>query len=112
MKLGLISNLAAPYKEPFYRHNLAAYFDATLFSCDVGVRKPEPEIYLRMAKALSISPASAVMVGDSRRSDYEGAKAVGMEAVLLRRIGDGRGGRLSASQLDCIRLIRARSASE
>lgn len=90
LKLGLISNLAAPYKKPFYRHGLAGSFDAILFSCDVGQRKPEPEVYLRIAKELGIHPEGAVMVGDSLRSDYYGAMAVGMAAVLLRRTDKGR----------------------
>lgn len=93
LRLGLISNLAAPYKEPFFKHGLAAYFDVTLFSCDAGLRKPEPEVFLRTARGLGVSPENAVMVGDSRRSDYDGAKAVGMEAVLLRRSGEIRGER-------------------
>jgi HAD superfamily hydrolase (TIGR01509 family) len=93
LRLGLISNLASPYKEPFYQHGLAAYFDVTLFSCDAGLCKPEPEAFLRTARELGVSPANAVMVGDSRRSDYDGARAVGMEAVLLRRSGEARGDR-------------------
>lgn len=100
LKLGLISNLAAPYKKPFYRHGLAAYFDSVVFSCDAGLRKPEPEVYLRMAKVLGISPESGLMVGDSLRSDYDGAMAVGMAAVLLRRSGDGQAAR-------SIRTLRA-----
>jgi FMN phosphatase YigB (HAD superfamily) len=94
LKLGLISNLAAPYKEPFYRHGLANYFQATVFSCDAGLRKPEAEVYLRIARELGVGLASAVMVGDSRRSDYDGASAAGMEAVLLRRSGESRGARV------------------
>jgi FMN phosphatase YigB (HAD superfamily) len=46
-----------------------------------------------MAKELGVSPEGAVMVGDSRRSDYDGAMAVGMSAVLLRRSGEGRADR-------------------
>jgi FMN phosphatase YigB (HAD superfamily) len=106
LKPGLISDLAAPYKEPFYRHGLATYFDATLSSCDVGLRKPEPEVYLRMARELGICPASAVMVGDSRRSDDDGARAVGMEAILLRRSGEGRGNRVIKSLRDLPGEIR------
>jgi histidinol phosphatase-like enzyme len=67
------------------------------FSCDAGLREPEAKVYLRMARELGISPASAVMVGDSRRSDYDGARAVGMEAVLLRRSGESRGDRVIKS---------------
>jgi FMN phosphatase YigB (HAD superfamily) len=106
LKLGLISNLAAPYKEPFFRHGLADYFDVTLFSCDAGLRKPEPEIFLRMARPLGVSPASTVMVGDSRRSDYDGARAVGMNAVLLRRGGEIQGERSIKSLRDMIGAIR------
>lgn len=97
LKLGLISNLASPYKEPFYRHGLDAHFDAALFSCGAGLRKPEPEIYLRMAGELGVSPGGAVMVGDSPRSDRDGAMAAGMAAILLRRGGEGRAGRSIAT---------------
>jgi HAD superfamily hydrolase (TIGR01509 family) len=93
LKLGLISNLATPYKEPFFRLSLAGLFDAALFSCDLGLRKPEPGIYLRMMEALGVRPAEALMVGDSPRSDDEGPRAVGMEALLLRRGGSGRDAR-------------------
>lgn len=87
LRLGLISNAATPYKEPFQRLGLAGRFDAVLFSCDVGLRKPEPEIYRRMADALGVETERVVMVGDGRRSDVDGPKAVGMGAWLLRRGG-------------------------
>jgi putative hydrolase of the HAD superfamily len=77
-----------------------------VFSCDAGLRKPEAEVYLRMARELGISPASAVMVGDSRRSDYDGARTVGMEAVLLRRSGESRGARVIQNLRDLPGEIR------
>jgi len=89
VRLGLISNAATPYKEPFERLGLAGRFDAVLFSCDAGLRKPEPEIYRRMADALGVEPARVVMVGDGPRSDVEGPRGVGMGARLLRRGGGG-----------------------
>jgi phosphoglycolate phosphatase-like HAD superfamily hydrolase len=85
LKLGLISNLAAPYKKPFYRHGLAACFDGILFSCEIGLRKPEPAVYLRIAKELGINPEGAVMVGDSLRCDSCGADSArsGEDRVFL-----------------------------
>ena len=109
LKLGLISNLAAPYKEPFFRHGLDGYFHATVFSCDVGLRKPESEVYLRMARDLDIRPANAVMVGDSLRSDYDGPRAVGMNAVLLRRSGESRGEGVIKSLSDLSGTLRLSS---
>jgi HAD superfamily hydrolase (TIGR01509 family) len=106
LKLGLISNLAAPYKDPFFRHGLANYFHVTSFSCDAGLRKPEPEIFHRTARGLGVSPASTVMVGDSRRSDYDGARAAGMSAVLLRRGGEIQGGSSIKSLRDLNVAIR------
>lgn len=87
LKLGLISNLATPYKEPFRRLGLATHFDAVLFSCDTGRRKSESMVYLQVALELGVSLTSILMVGDNRRSDYDGPRAVGMDAVLLQRSG-------------------------
>lgn len=106
LKLGLISNLASPYKEPFHRHGLDAYFDAALFSCDIGLCKPEPEIYLRMARGWGAEPARIVMVGDGRRPDCEGPIGAGMQARLLRRDGKGDGPGEIASLEDLLGEIR------
>ena len=66
-----------------------------------------------MARELGIRPANAVMVGDSRRSDYDGAKAVGMGAVLLRRSGKDCGTGVIKSLQDLpgeIRLLPGQAA--
>ena len=106
LKLGLISNLAFPSKEPFFRLGLAADFDVTLFSCDAGLRKPEPEAFLRTASGLGLRPTSVVTVGDRCRSDSDGARAVGMEVVLLRRSGETRGVRSIKTLLALISELR------
>lgn len=97
-KLGLISNLASPYKEPYRRCGLAPFFDVSLFSCDVGCRKPEPLVFTLMADALACDPACILMIGDSRGSDYDGAIAAGMAALQLCRgcgeLGSGQIGSL------------------
>jgi HAD superfamily hydrolase (TIGR01509 family) len=85
VKLGLISNLATPYKNPFFNLGLGEYFDEVLFSCDVGLRKPNPRIYQKMLEKLTITPSHALMTGDRMHADVDGPKSVGMNAVHLDR---------------------------
>ena len=61
-------------------------FDATVVSGDVGLHKPQPEIYHLACERLSIEPAQAVFV-DDLRENVAGAEAVGMATVLHRDSG-------------------------
>jgi HAD superfamily hydrolase (TIGR01662 family) len=87
MKLGLISNLASPYKKPFFSLGISKYFDEVLFSCEVGLRKPDPRIYQRIIEKFRINPAQTLMTGDKVHADVEGPKFVGMKAIHLDRTG-------------------------
>lgn len=58
-------------------------FDATVISGDVGLHKPQPEIYLLGCERLGVEPADSVFV-DDLRENIEGAEAVGMTGVLHR----------------------------
>jgi len=58
-------------------------------SCEHGYNKPHPSIFRTALRLLAVSPEEALMVGDSYTHDIEGAKAVGMKAVLLRRAVHG-----------------------
>jgi epoxide hydrolase-like predicted phosphatase len=58
-------------------------FDAQVISGDVGLHKPQPEIYRLACERLEVEPADAVFV-DDLRENCEGAEAVGMTAVLHR----------------------------
>lgn len=112
-KLGLISNLAAPYKAPFLDLGLAPYFDSARFSCDFGACKPSPEIFLAMARDLGIPPRELVMVGDRVRSDVAGAEGVGMAAILLERIAALRSSESISTLRDLPgRLLRIRPAAK
>ncbi len=84
-KVGLISNLASPYKQPFINLGLMEYFDVVLFSCDVGLAKPEPALYQKMCNELNMDPSKILMVGDSVQNDVAGPKAIGMSAIHLDR---------------------------
>ena len=81
-KTALISNTWGP-PPAFRRPQLGRMFDAVVRSDEVGLRKPEPEIYLLAADRLEIAPQDCVFV-DDLLANVEGARAVGMEAVLHR----------------------------
>lgn len=62
---------------------LAELFDAELISAEVGLRKPDPGIFLLAAERLGLEPAQCVMV-DDLRPNVAAAEALGMTAVLHR----------------------------
>jgi len=58
-------------------------FDAIVISGEVGVNKPEPEIFRLGAERLGVPPEECVFV-DDLRENCAGAEAVGMAAILHR----------------------------
>jgi len=87
-RLGLVSNMtlrADLMRQDLDRLGLAPLFDASVFSSEVGVRKPHPRIFNEMLSRLATAPADAVFVGDRLVDDIGGAQAVGMRAVLTRQ---------------------------
>jgi putative hydrolase of the HAD superfamily len=66
----------------------AGLFDAEIFSSRVGLSKPDPRIYLACCEALGVEPHEAVFVGDGANDELEGARRVGMDAILIHREGE------------------------
>jgi HAD superfamily hydrolase (TIGR01509 family) len=58
-------------------------FDATVISGDIGLHKPQPEIYRLGAERIGVPPERCVFV-DDLRENVAGAEAVGMTAILHR----------------------------
>jgi epoxide hydrolase-like predicted phosphatase len=58
-------------------------FDAVVISGDVGMHKPEPEIFRLGAERIGVAPEDCVFV-DDLRENCAGAEAVGMKAILHR----------------------------
>ena len=58
-------------------------FDAVVISGDVGLHKPQPEIFHLGAERIGVAPAECVFV-DDLRENCEGAEVVGMKAILHR----------------------------
>jgi putative hydrolase of the HAD superfamily len=85
LKLGLVSNTARDLELFVEHHGLDV--DAALSSRAHGKTKPHPSIFLAMLERLAVRAEAAAMVGDSPEDDVEGARALGLRAVLLDREG-------------------------
>ena len=59
-----------------------------LISSRVGHRKPHGAFFTAVVEALGLPAQQILHVGDDRRNDYQGARAAGMEALLLKRNGN------------------------
>jgi epoxide hydrolase-like predicted phosphatase len=81
LRTGLISNSWG--RGRYDRDSFDELFDGVVISGEVGLYKPQPEIFLLGAERVGLEPARCVFV-DDLRENCAGAEAVGMTAVLHR----------------------------
>jgi putative hydrolase of the HAD superfamily len=79
-KTGTISDAVPGTRENVIEYVNSDIFDVRVFSAEEGVRKPDPEIYIRALSRLGVAPAAAIFV-DDRFKNVEGARRVGMHAL-------------------------------
>lgn len=87
LKLGLISN---GYEEEIDFVLEKANLDKTTFDIIVGVDttkkvKPSPDVFRYALGRLNVKPDVTLFVGDHIEMDYDGARAVGINALLIER---------------------------
>lgn len=85
IKTGLISNSWGHGR--YDRSQFAALFDGVVISGEVGMYKPQAEIFLLGAERVGLEPEQCVFV-DDLEENCVGATAVGMTAVLHRGAGE------------------------
>ena len=81
VRTGLISNSLGEGR--YDRSSFPELFDGVVISGEVGMHKPQPEIYRLGAERVGLAPEDCVFV-DDLRENCAGAEAVGMTAVLHR----------------------------
>lgn len=86
--VGVVSDWATSLRDIFVSLELDRFFDFILASGAVGVAKPDAAFFRIALDRAGVRPSQALMVGDSYRADVVGARAAGMDAVLLDRAGD------------------------
>ncbi len=80
LKLGLTSNASIEEVAAWQGSALAPFFNSTIFSYDVGLVKPEPEIYWLTCASLGVEPGTTLFIGDGGSDELRGAKQAGLTA--------------------------------
>ncbi len=83
-RVGLVSDCSPDIPEVWPGTPFAPLVDVAIFSCSVGLRKPDPRIFLLACERLGASPEACLFVGDGGSDELAGAAAVGMQPVLIR----------------------------
>ncbi len=88
LKIGAISNSHRSL-DAFREHfQLSGIITTAVSSAEHGYMKPHRSIFDTALEQAGVAAGESLMVGDSVKADIEGALAIGMRAVLLRRSGD------------------------
>ena len=82
--LGLLSDTSPSLKRVFESAGIWRYFDAHVFSTDVGALKPDPAMYARILALLGARAEDCLFVDDLPRN-LRGAEKAGMRAVQMAR---------------------------
>jgi putative hydrolase of the HAD superfamily len=82
-RLGLISDCTHELPEIWPSLPIARYFNATVFSVEIGVRKPHLDTYRAVTEALGVDPSDCLYVGDGGSNELTGARQAGLRAIQL-----------------------------
>jgi putative hydrolase of the HAD superfamily len=86
-RLVVVSNWDVSLHDALAATGLAALVDGAISSAEAGAAKPDPRIFARALALAGARAADALHVGDSLEHDVAGARAAGIEAVLVVRDG-------------------------
>lgn len=89
VRVAVVSNWDVSLHDALAAAGLADLVDAAVSSAEAGAAKPDPAIFRRALDLLDAAPTEAVHAGDSLEHDVAGARAAGVQAVLVDRAGDG-----------------------
>lgn len=84
MKIGLISDCSCEIPLHWGSTPFAPLIDCPIFSCSVGLKKPDPQIYSLACEHLAIQPHECLYVGDGSSREFTGAAQSGMYPVCVQ----------------------------
>ena len=110
LRLAVVSNFDSRLPAILAGLDIAERFDAVVYSTACGSAKPDAGIFRHALACLGATPSAALHVGDDARADYHGARAAGMQALLVRRRGAPPDS--EADVIDSLGAIEARLAGD
>jgi HAD superfamily hydrolase (TIGR01549 family) len=103
LRVGVITNnTVTEQKEKLATFGFAPHVDVLVTSEEVGVAKPDPQIFRLALSKLGCEPYEAVMIGDAWVQDILGATAAGIRALWLNRNGLPHPDPAVAMQITCL----------
>lgn len=85
IELGIISNFDSRLYLVLESLNLMDFFTSITISTEVSAAKPDKKIFLESLDKHDFLSKDAWHIGDSFKEDYQGAKAAGLRAILIKR---------------------------
>ncbi|KAI5083076.1 hypothetical protein GOP47_0002819 [Adiantum capillus-veneris] len=82
IKLAVVSNFDTRLRPLMKALHCYDWFDTIIVSAEVGLEKPNPEIFLTACKELGVRPEQVLHVGDDKTNDLVGASAAGCDSLL------------------------------
>ncbi len=83
-RLGLVSNFYGNVAKLCREAGFYPFLDVIIDSDEVGIRKPDPEIFYLAIERLGVTADRAAFVGDSFNQDIKPAKTIGMKTIWLK----------------------------
>jgi putative hydrolase of the HAD superfamily len=87
-KVGMISDCSPETPKAWPMTPFKGIFDVTVFSCEAGVKKPDPRIYHIACGQLGVKPEDCLYVGDGSSTELTGALKTGMHPVQILDPGE------------------------
>ena len=84
-QLGVIANQEPGAKDRLDAWGLGRYFSVIASSAELGVSKPDREIFLHALAMADCRPENAIMVGDRLDNDIRPAKELGMKTIRIKK---------------------------
>jgi putative hydrolase of the HAD superfamily len=82
-KIALLSNCSTETTIVWPETTFAKFFDVTVFSCAVGMMKPDPRIFHLAVEKLGVRPERCIYVADGMDGELKAAASVGMTPVKI-----------------------------
>ena len=84
-RLGVIANQPRTVRSVLDRDGLAGFFEVWGVSEDLGVQKPDPQLFRLTLQTAGVAGSGAVMLGDRLDYDMRPAREAGMRTVWVLR---------------------------